>query len=113
MCGIKLAPVLLLWACSGWATEAMDDAGWVSFTLSKGHILFPITLNGVHAEAVLDSGAETNGIGQHFVDEHEADLHFGDVARVQSIFGVEMKQLVDGVKVGMSIRSLQSTALCP
>src|SRR5262245_39112329 len=64
--------------CTGIASAgAPDKDGWTPIRFEDGQLLMPVTLNGIEGEAVIDSGAEINGIDEIFVREHQAELKFG------------------------------------
>lgn len=49
------------------ATGARAEAGWFSFELRDGSILFPVSIEGVEGKALIDSGAGMFGVTEGFV----------------------------------------------
>ncbi len=74
---------------------------WIEFDDRRGHIMFPVTLNGVAARAILDSGASGNGISERFLAEHIGHYGKGKSIVLRGVYGERRVNLVNNIQVGM------------
>jgi len=65
----------------------MDEQGWYRFDGSKGHIEFPVEVNGVPARAILDTGADTTIISARLAERAGIGMHKHGNVRLQGIYG--------------------------
>ena len=40
---------------------------WTDFTLDRGHVFLPVTIEGIESRVMLDSGAQINSINKAFI----------------------------------------------
>lgn len=78
-----------------------DVTQWIPFTLENGHILIPIRIAGEDGVALIDSGAEINGINAHYVEKNSASLSMGDKIRLKGVYGTEEKRMVNKLPINM------------
>lgn len=88
---------LLLCLLASSAFAAVSE--WVPFDRTGGHIIIPVTLNGVESRALLDSGATANGISERFLAQHEGEYKQGLQVIVAGVHGKRKVRLVDGIEV--------------
>lgn len=69
---IRTCLALLCLAVSSHANAGATD--WMPFTVDDGHILVDITLGGKPVKAILDTGAEHNGISHAFIEHYNPDF---------------------------------------
>lgn len=81
------------------ASAAVSE--WVPFDSRGGHISIPVTVNGVETRALLDSGADGNGISERFLANHEAEYKRGRPVIVSGIGGERKVHRINGLKIGM------------
>lgn len=81
---------------SVFSAPQMDKEGWLPFVLSNGAVLIEIEVAGETAHALIDSGAEFNGINQAYVEKHKNKLNYGGRIIVQGVFGEEEVAMVTG-----------------
>lgn len=74
---------------------------WIPFDSDGGHIVIPVTVNGVETRALLDSGAAGNGISEQFLSQHDIDYKFGRTVIVSGIAGERKVALINGLQIGM------------
>ena len=74
---------------------------WIPFDSEGGQISIPVTVNGVAARAILDSGATGNAISEYFLSEHELEYKRGRRMIVSGIAGDREVSLVNGLQIGM------------
>lgn len=106
---------LLLLLCSqiAYAAPVNDAVRWERFTLKDGHIQFPVLINGVAANAIIDTGAEVNCVSERFVAQHGDDLRFGGTMRIKGVYGTEEKRLVQQLPVTLFGAELKLYDLAP
>lgn len=74
---------------------------WLDFTLENGHIVIPITVAGVETTAILDTGAQINGINTAFLRKNNLDLVKGQKILVKGVASVERRQSYDKVSANL------------
>lgn len=74
---------------------------WTDFTLKNGHITIPVTVSGIDTFAILDTGAQINGINQAFINKHKLDFANGRKINIQGVFGKEKKQLKNNIPISI------------
>ncbi|TMP34751.1 retropepsin-like aspartic protease [Pseudoalteromonas rubra] len=72
---------------------------WVDFELQNGHIKFPVTVEGKKGFAILDSGAQSNGINKHFINKHNLSLSTGERVWVKGVYSEEQRPTYNEVAV--------------
>ncbi len=65
---------------------ALADSDWVRFELNQGHILLPVSVKGIPTKAVLDSGAQVNGINSGFMEKHKLRFPSDGKLTIQGLF---------------------------
>lgn len=78
-----------------------NDHGWVDITIDNGHIKFPVVIQGNQGLAILDSGAQLNAINDSFVNKHKLKVKVGRKVTVMGIFGKELRETYNDLKVEM------------
>lgn len=74
---------------------------WMPFELDDGHIMVNIELDGVPAKAILDTGAEMNGISHAFIAKHNPDFTRAGRTRVQGAFGEDIRDRFNAVPLNL------------
>jgi predicted aspartyl protease len=74
---------------------------WLDFTLENGHVKVPTTVSGIPSKAILDTGAQMNGINPRFINKNELDLDKGGKTRVRGAYGVEDKNTYNNVPINL------------
>lgn len=72
---------------------------WYPFTLDDGHVLVDIELNGIPTKAILDTGAESNGISDAFIRAHNLSFTKAGRTRVKGVYGEDIRDRYNGVSV--------------
>jgi hypothetical protein len=98
---------------AGLADAMPDKDGWIAIDISNGVVRVPVKINGMVATAIIDSGAEINGISESFVVEHQDQLSHSGQARLKSVFATEEKTLVSNVNVSIFGAKLLMNELMP
>ncbi|WP_404407378.1 aspartyl protease family protein [Pseudidiomarina marina] len=91
------------------STSAMAGvSAWVPFEHDNGHIRVKVTVEGIEAWAIMDSGANINGINQAFIEKHGVTprKHRGKI-RVQGVHGVKERIAYRDVKTEMFGQNLE------
>ncbi len=89
-----LAACVILASATGLAKD-----GWTPFKLDNGHIKIPVTVSGKQGYAILDSGAQINGINNAFIEAHDLSYQQGRRMTIQGVFGEEDINLLNEVPV--------------
>lgn len=92
----KLFAFLLFISCSVTAAPQLDKDGWLPFVLTNGAVFIDIEIAGETVKAVIDSGAEFNGINKSYVEGRKDKLNYGGRIIVQGVFGEEEVAMVTG-----------------
>lgn len=64
---------------------------WVSIVLENGHVKIPVTVSGIETFAILDTGAQINGINYAFVKKHNLKLKGSNKIRLKGLYEEEIK----------------------
>ena len=72
---------------------------WYPFTLDDGHILVEIELDGIPTTAILDTGAEINGINNAFIKAHNLEFTKAGRTRINGVYGEDIRDRYNGVPV--------------
>jgi len=86
--------ILLTFKCTAGVTN------WIDFNLESGHIKIPATIAGIDTYAILDTGAQLNGINKSFIMKHDLSFDEGSKIRVKGVFGIENKATYNNVPIG-------------
>ena len=94
------------------------DAGaavsnWVPFDNEGGHVSIPITINGVEARAILDSGATNSGVSVPFLEQHDIDFQLGQQITVSGIGQKYNTNFINGLEFGMFGASFEINGMVP
>jgi len=94
---------LLLTLCLGIVSSSVlaGVTPWLDFTLENGHIKVPTTVSGVPSKAILDTGAQLNGINPRFISKNELNLDKGGKTRVRGVYGIEDKTTYNNVPIDL------------
>ncbi len=92
-----LITLLLMVSLNGWA----GVSAWIPFDSSRGHIKIPITLNGIKATAILDTGASGNGISERFLAANVGHYGKGKSVVLRGVYGERRVNLVNNIQLGM------------
>lgn len=95
----RIALLSVLIFCSSSVFAGISQ--WIQFDDRRGHVEIPVTLNGVAARAILDSGASGNGISEHFLVEHIGNYGKGKSIIVRGVYGDRRVNLVNNIQVDM------------
>lgn len=95
------------------ANALPDKEGWIAVDISEGVVRVPVKINGIVATAMIDSGAEIDGISEDFVAQHRDGLAFTGEVRLRSVFTAEEKPLIDNVQVSVFGAQLHMHDLTP
>lgn len=89
------------------ASAMAGVSGWVPFEHDSGHIRVKVQVEGVEGWAIMDSGANINGINQAFIEKHGLNpkKHRGKI-KVQGVHGTKERIAYRGVKTDMFGQSL-------
>lgn len=105
--------ILLFFSFTTLSAPQMDKDGWMPFTLQNGHITIDIEINGKAEKAMIDSGATVNGISRKYVDEHKAELNFGERIIVKGLVGEEELSMVNRLPVMLFGHEFKLNDLAP
>ncbi len=94
---IRTCLALLCLAVSSHANAGATD--WMPFTVDDGHILVDITLGGKPVKAILDTGAEHNGISHAFIEHYNPDFVRAGRTRIKGPFGTDIRDRYNSVDV--------------
>lgn len=72
---------------------------WFDFDASGGQVELDIILDGVPARAMLDTGANINGINKRFLESHTREFQRGATIEVQGVIDKTRETRVSGVPV--------------
>jgi len=72
---------------------------WTDFKLVHNHITLDVVINGVESTAILDSGAEVNGISEFFAERHGKNLEKGRKVTMKGAFSEEKVSLYKQVPI--------------
>lgn len=92
-----ISVVLFFFSVSAYAGVSQ----WLDFTLDNGHIMIPVTVAGIETHAILDSGAQVNGINTAFLIKHKPKLIKGQKMLIQGVVGEERRQSYDQVPANL------------
>jgi hypothetical protein len=98
---------------AGLADAMPDNDGWIAIDISNGVVRVPVKINGMVATAIIDSGAEINGISESFLVEHKDQFSYSGQARLKSVFATKEKTLVSNVNVSIFGAKLLMNELIP
>lgn len=87
---------LLFFSGSVVSAPQIDKEGWLPFVLNNGAVFIEVEVAGEPAMAMVDSGAEFNGINKTYVESRKDTLNFGGRIIVQGVFGNEEVAMVTG-----------------
>ncbi|GLP95860.1 aspartyl protease family protein [Paraferrimonas sedimenticola] len=83
-------------------TQAFAGLGdWVEFNIDNGQIKMPVTIEGVSANAIIDSGAELSGINNAFLAANGLSFDKGPKIKVKGADGSQTQASANGVPVNM------------
>ncbi|WJG11279.1 aspartyl protease family protein [Aliiglaciecola sp. LCG003] len=98
----KKLSLIIISACFIFISNAKAGvSNWVDFELSGGHVKVPVEIGGNSGYAILDSGAQLNGINKSFIFKHKLEFNKGRKVKVKGIYGVERRQNFSSVEVSM------------
>lgn len=97
--GIKIV-LLTLTLCLSHNVLA-GATNWIDFKLENGHIKVPVIVGGVKAHAILDTGANVNGINGRFVEKHNLDLSKGSKINIEGVFGTQTRSTYNNVPINL------------
>lgn len=109
----NLLVLLCFFSFSTLAAPQMDKDGWLPFQLNNGAVLIEIEVDGKTNTALIDSGAEINGINEAYVTAHKERLNFGQRIIVQGVVGEEERATVTGFPVSIFGQQTKFTDLVP
>jgi hypothetical protein len=72
---------------------------WIEFQLDRGHITIPIKVLGQSGRAVLDSGANINGINSQFVLANKNEFTPSGKVEIAGVFGRSQRSTYNSVPV--------------
>jgi predicted aspartyl protease len=88
-------------------------SNWVPFDNVDGHISMSVSINGVEARAILDSGATNSGVSVSFLEEHEIDYQLGQQITVSGIAGKQKINFINGLDFGMFGANFEINQMVP
>ncbi|WP_414829776.1 signal protein PDZ [Alteromonas sp. H39] len=94
---IRTCLVLFCLAVSSHANAGATD--WMPFTVDDGHILVDITMAGHPVKAILDTGAEHNGVSHAFIEHYKPDFVRAGRTRIKGPFGEDIRDRYNAVDV--------------
>ncbi|MDY6976358.1 MAG: aspartyl protease family protein [Pseudomonadota bacterium] len=74
---------------------------WTDFTLDRGHVFLPVTIEGIESRVMLDSGAQINSINKAFIGKHDLELDGGRAVKIQGVYKIEKRSTFNNVKVNI------------
>jgi hypothetical protein len=86
-------------------------SAWVDFELIEGHVKIPVEIAGNTGYAILDSGAQLNGINSSFIFKHKLDLKKGKKINVKGVYGTQKRQTYSSVDVDILGQQLPFSSL--
>ena len=92
-----LLAFFLFFSCSVLAEPKIDKEGWLPFVLNNGAVFIEVEIGQETVMALIDSGAEFNGINKSYVERHKDKLNYGSRITVQGVFGEEEVATVTGL----------------
>ena len=81
------------------ANAAVTD--WVDFTLERGHVYLPVSVEGVETKAMLDSGSSVHAINKAFVNKNDLDLASGGKMLIKGVHSTARRSTYNNVKVNL------------
>jgi len=87
----------LLLPCSA----AAGVTEWIDIELESGHIKIPVKVAGIDTYAILDTGAQRNGLNQAFITKHGLSFPKGGKVRVKGVYGKEKRSSLNNVPVNL------------
>jgi len=90
------------------ASTMAGVSAWVPFEQDNGHIRVKVTIEGVEGWAIMDSGANINGINQAFIEKHglTPKQHRSKI-KVKGVHGVKERIAYRDVKTEMFGQNLE------
>lgn len=85
--------ILIITSCSTYA----GVTPWLDFELDNGHIKIPVTVSGIEAKAILDSGSQVNAINQSFINKNKLKYVSGQKIIIKGVYGQEKKPTYNNV----------------
>jgi len=76
-------------------------SNWVDISIENGHVKMPVTLAGRAGMAILDSGAQVNGINEGFVQAHALQLVRSAPVEIIGVYGRAKRDTYSQVTVGL------------
>ncbi len=104
--------IVLFGLLAGGAANAAATS-WFEFDDSGGQVEFDIVIDGVPARAMLDTGANINGINKAFLESHTREFQRGGTIEVQGVVDRTRERRVNGVPVTMFGAEMELTRLVP
>jgi predicted aspartyl protease len=93
----RMLTLFIFFCCSVMAKPELDKDGWLPFVLKSGAVYIEVEVAGESVLALVDSGAEFNGINKAYVQQHKDNLHYGSRIIVQGVVGEEEVSTVTGL----------------
>ena len=91
--------LVMLWVLLLPAISAAAVSEWVQFENRDGHIAIPIKLHGQDATAILDSGADHNGVSMTFLEQNPDAWKKGRAVEVSGAFGKMTTHFANNVEL--------------
>ncbi|GAA5218455.1 aspartyl protease family protein [Corallincola platygyrae] len=95
------------------ATSAAAMTEWFPFELHGGHITIPVEIGGIDGRAILDTGAQSNGINKRFLAANELTYPKGERIRLKGVFGEEQTRMLNQVPTRLFEMDLTLSHLIP
>jgi hypothetical protein len=70
---------------------------WIDFTIENGHIKIPVEVGGKSAYAILDTGANINGINSNFIEAHKFDFDLGQSINIEGAYETEKRRTFNNI----------------
>lgn len=74
---------------------------WLPLEINRGHMIIDIEINGVPTKAMLDTGAENNGISRAFLEKNKIAHKQGYPIVLKGVYGEQKTHSVDGLELGL------------
>ncbi|MGS2720848.1 aspartyl protease family protein [Paraglaciecola aestuariivivens] len=74
---------------------------WTDIVLENGHIKIPVIVAGHDTFAILDTGAQINGINSAFIQKHKMKLTGGHKIKVKGLYGQEIKSVFNSIPMAL------------
>ncbi len=74
---------------------------WVDFTLERGHVYLPVTVEGVETQAMLDSGSSVHAINKAFVNKNNLELASGGKMLIKGVHSTARRSTYNNVAVNL------------